>query len=549
MRPLVLLICVVVLGSLVATPALADPRGAACDLRGLERADPHVSCPSQQLTVPAPQPQLFGGLVSGALNSVLSKFVSWVNESAAAALRFTATLMNATTQPALQSTWFSATYWRVAGLSALLTVPFLCAAAGHALVRSDLALLGRAAFGYLPLAMLGVAIAAPLTALVLSATDEMCAFVAAAGGQADVSFLSRAATLITEASVVDASPFLAFSAGALTVAATLALWIELLVRDAAVDVIVLMLPLFFAAMVWPARRVWAVRAIETLFALILSKFAIVAVLTLGGSALGADPSGPAALLTGATLVLLAVISPWALLRILPLHEVAAAAAGGLSRGPAGAATSGASQLVGHALRPRGGGGSRDESSPAEPDVGPEADAIAALHRTVQSVGPGRTGRSARTDAGGAPSDFDDETSAVENAGVRSVPSAARPAAAAAPLASLLTASAPDDRPPIPAPFGKEPWGHFEIGDSMQAPRIAGSDTTPVSEQDPTPTPPGAAGPDSASEAPLPQAPPTSNEPSRAARAPDDPEPPAVTPPPVVDPPSVPPARQRGDEEV
>ena len=56
-------------------------------------------------------------------------------------------------------------------------------------------------------------------------------------------------------------------------------------REAAVYVIVLMLPLAFAAMVWPARRIWAIRAIELLVALILSKFAIVAVLSLGGAAL------------------------------------------------------------------------------------------------------------------------------------------------------------------------------------------------------------------------------------------------------------------------
>ena len=63
-------------------------------------------------------------------------------------------------------------------------------------------------------------------------------------------------------------------------------------REAAVYVIVLMLPLAFAALVWPARRVWAVRAVELLVALILSKFAIVAVLALGGAALGQQrPAG------------------------------------------------------------------------------------------------------------------------------------------------------------------------------------------------------------------------------------------------------------------
>src|SRR5205085_6913441 len=87
---------------------------------------------------------------------------------------------------------------------------------------------------------------------------------------------------------------------------------------------------FFAAMVWPARRVWATRAIEMLVALILSKFAIVAVLALGGAAIGHTllPS-ITQMLAGATLILLAAFSPWALLRLLPLHELAAGAVGGL----------------------------------------------------------------------------------------------------------------------------------------------------------------------------------------------------------------------------
>ena len=44
----------------------------------------------------------------------------------------------APTRPQLRSTWFSATYWRVAAIAALLTLPFLFAAAVQALLRSDL---------------------------------------------------------------------------------------------------------------------------------------------------------------------------------------------------------------------------------------------------------------------------------------------------------------------------------------------------------------------------------------------------------------------------
>ena len=101
-------------------------------------------------------------------------------------------------------------------------------------------------------------------------------------------------------------------------------------RQAAVYVIVLMLPVVFASLVWPARRVWAIRATELLVALILSKFAIVAVLALGGAALSHGlGNGVAALLAGLVLVLLGAFAPWALLRLLPLHELASGAVGTL----------------------------------------------------------------------------------------------------------------------------------------------------------------------------------------------------------------------------
>jgi hypothetical protein len=248
----------------------------------------------------------------------------------------TAHVIGLTTRPNLSSTWFSGPYWRMAAVSALLTLPFLFAAAVQALLRSDLALLLRAAFGYLPLGMLAVGIAAPVTMLLLAGSDELSAIVSSASGGASAGFLTQAGVSLGLVSAVS-GPFVAFFAALLTAAATIVLWIELLIREAAIYVVVLMLPLFFAALVWPARRVWAIRAVELLVALILSKFAIVAVLALGGAALGHDfSSGPAALLVGLTLVLLASASPWALLRLLPLHELAGAAVGGLRAHPQGA---------------------------------------------------------------------------------------------------------------------------------------------------------------------------------------------------------------------
>jgi hypothetical protein len=274
-----------------------------------------------------------GGKVGASATTAigLAAVGAWVLGGAKVALHETATILGHTTSPQLGTTWFSATYWRVAGISAVLTMPFLFAAAIQALLRSDLSLLVRAAFGYLPLAMLAVGVAAPVTMLLLAASDQLSAVVSSAAGNASTHFLTESAVVLGALAVV--SPFIALFAGLLVVAGAITLWMELLMREAAVYVIVMMLPLAFAAMVWPARRIWAIRAVELLVALILSKFAIVAVLSLGSAALGASVGAGAHGITtafaGIVLLVMGAFAPWALLRLLPLAEIASSAAGSL----------------------------------------------------------------------------------------------------------------------------------------------------------------------------------------------------------------------------
>ena len=283
-------------------------------------------------TVGAPIASGLGSLAGLGLGSLASAGLDavdgWVLGGARAALEQTADVIGRTTAPELSSTWFSSEYWHVAGLAAMLTLPFLFAAAVQALVRSEPALLARAAFMYLPLALLGVGLATPLTMLMLAATDQMCAAVSAAGGAGGARFLASTAAMVGGTSALAGSGFLAFAAGLLTVAGALMLALEMLIREAAVYVVVLMLPLTFAAFVWPARRIWAIRMVELLTALILSKFAVVAVLSLAGAAFGATGGAtPARLLTAMALVTLSAFAPWGIVRLLPFTELAAGAGG------------------------------------------------------------------------------------------------------------------------------------------------------------------------------------------------------------------------------
>ena len=299
-----------------------------------------------------------GTLVGGAASTVISTASTalglaaisfWIVGGGHAVLHDTAAALDDTTNPQLHSTWFSSTYWRMAAIAALLALPFLFAAAVQALIRSDVALLARAAFGYLPLALLVIAIAAPLTTLLLAACDQMCSFISSAAGNESAHFLDRAGLYVSALDAVGVSPFLGFLVGLFLIGAAFTLWVELLLREAAVYVVVLMLPLAFAAFVWPARRIWALRAVELLVALILSKFAIVAVLSLGGAAISTSGSSVTGLMAGAVLILLAAFSPWALLRLIPLAEVAGGAAGTL-RGELRSAGAGVDTAMGLAGR-------------------------------------------------------------------------------------------------------------------------------------------------------------------------------------------------------
>lgn len=338
-------VCVVLVSGLGARPAAAfNPIKAFCGVAGLASGLLGKVCdvardPGRVLGAGK---QILTGHIGGAVRTILgdgsgaavsgvkaalslAAIGAWVLGGARFALHETAKVLSEKTTPQLGTSWFSATYWRVAGIAALLTLPFLFAATIQSLARSDITLLLRTVLGYLPLALLVVSVAAPVTMLLLSASDELSALVSSAAGTPGSRALGLGGVLAGGLSALTGSPFLIFFLGLLTVAGAIALWMELLMREAAVYVVVLMLPLAFAAFVWPARRAWAIRVVEVLVALIMSKFAIVAVLSLGGAAMDQVQHSITAPVLGLVLVAMGVFAPWALLRLVPLAELAAGA--------------------------------------------------------------------------------------------------------------------------------------------------------------------------------------------------------------------------------
>ncbi|MGH9047999.1 MAG: hypothetical protein ACRDVW_11915, partial [Acidimicrobiales bacterium] len=254
---------------------------------------------------------------------MLSAIAGWVAAGAHYLLSQVGGALSSTTNIAIGASWFGSHYAVMGAIAAIVAVPMLVVAAAQAVLRQSPALLARSVLVQVPLAGVLSLVALKLVQLSLEATDALSSAVAASAG----SDISRALSQVAGAIVAETTgpvPTFVLVLGSLLVAAgALALWLELIVRAAAVYVAVLFLPLALASLVWPGVSHWCRRLVETLAAVVLSKFVIVAVLSLAVGALGSG-TGFAAVLAGGALLLLAAFTPFTLLRLVPLMEAGAA---------------------------------------------------------------------------------------------------------------------------------------------------------------------------------------------------------------------------------
>jgi hypothetical protein len=102
-------------------------------------------------------------------------------------------------------------------------------------------------------------------------------------------------------------------------------WVELLIRSAGIYVATLFLSFTFMGMIWEKTAHWCRRLVEVLGAIIFSKFVIVAIMVLAAAGLSKSGSSEdfQGVLAGIALLLLAALSPLALLRLIPFVESAA----------------------------------------------------------------------------------------------------------------------------------------------------------------------------------------------------------------------------------
>jgi hypothetical protein len=295
-----------------------------------------------------------GGAVAGIGNSVFAEITQWVSEGAAWLIEKVAAGVERTTTPKLTTRGFLDTYSKMALIGALMASAMLLAAVLEGLAQGNMAMLGRVVLVNLPLALIATSVAYLIVQMLLVGTDGLCHAIGEASGRSGERFFAAAVHGLGDAggnageAVGAAQPggraggevavplFVTFLAAIVGALAAFCVWLELLMRDAAVYVVALFAPLALAASIWPRWSGALRRSGELLAVVIGSKFVIVSIIALAAGLVSEDAGGVEHLLAAAALMVLACFAPFALFRLVPFAEGAMAAAYGRRHAAGGA---------------------------------------------------------------------------------------------------------------------------------------------------------------------------------------------------------------------
>jgi hypothetical protein len=252
-----------------------------------------------------------------------------------------------------------------------------------AAVRRDPAALAGTLTGILR-AGLGTALLIALTTLALDVTDAISADVIRSSHQTFWSQVGHA---------WGSSGFGGFGSSALAmlmaivqVIAGVIVWLELAVRNAAIYLAVLFLPVALAASIWPNLAGWTSRLGRLLFLFVILKPVTLIVLAFAGNAAlaglslnGSLASSAGTIIAAVTIFALAAMAPWALMLIVGADSESAAIGAGV-RAAAGHARSDGAATLG-----RAGGRLRGGASAA-------GGALGAAGGAIRGAAAGRRGR-------------------------------------------------------------------------------------------------------------------------------------------------------------
>ena len=225
------------------------------------------------------------------------------------------------THPDLEASWYLRLFSGLAALGGALAGLVGLIALASAAIRKDPDALGEVIYG-VARAGIGTSVVIALTIIALSAADAISNQFAQ---QMPADFYK---TLADQWGGSGWGGFgaaaLAFLVAFVATIAGLMVWLELIVREAAIYIAVLFFPVGLAASIWPALRSWVRRLSMLLLMFVLLRPVVVIVLALAGSVTasglsfgnGSIPHSVGTILAGVVIFALAAFTPWTLMFLL-----------------------------------------------------------------------------------------------------------------------------------------------------------------------------------------------------------------------------------------
>jgi hypothetical protein len=287
-------------------------------------------------------------------NSVLNAVATWMIGAATQVTTFVADAMTQTTTPQLRAAWFATQFAPMADLGGALAFLVTLIAFTSAAIRRDPQALAGALAGIVR-AGLGTDVIVALTTLGLEVTDQIST--AVLSNSPHTFWVTVAQAWGTKGFGGFSSSALATLIAAIETVSAFDVWVELIVRGAAIYLAVLFFPVTLAAGIWPALGAWPGRLARLLLLFVILKPVALIVLSLAGNAAaaglslnGSIPNSVGTILTAIVIFALASFMPWAIMYLLAADAESAYLAASV-RSAAGAAIG---DLSGRSLRTAGG---------------------------------------------------------------------------------------------------------------------------------------------------------------------------------------------------
>jgi hypothetical protein len=303
--------------------------------------------------------------LKGVGDDVFRAMTRWVAQGAGWLMGQVVEAIDTSTTPHLRRDGFLSEYTKMSAIAVLLAVAALLAAILQGIAQGNPGLMLRAILVNTPLAFIGTSVAFVVVQLLVGVTDSLCHAINAGTGnhgsqlfEAAITDLGKVGGDIGEAGTgggisgayghdygqVAVPLFVGFLLAVVGALAALCVLLELLMRDAGIYAVSLFMPFALYASISPRWRGVMRRYAEALFALIESKFIIVAIITLAGSLVAKENTSVEVVLVACTLMVLSCFAPFFLIGIVTVSGGAATASFG-RRSAGGAIVGGASRTA------------------------------------------------------------------------------------------------------------------------------------------------------------------------------------------------------------